>query len=276
MPPAVAPVAADADVVRQLDLAAVVPNPQQPRTHFDPTELQGLADSIREHGVLQPIVVSDRGTGRYELIAGERRLRASKLAGRQTVPAIIRSFGEQQKLELAVIENVQRTQLNPLETAAAYRKLTDEFNLTLDQISARVGKAKSTVANIMRLLQLPAAARQALESGAISEAHGRAILAVADPTRQVELLQHITTEGWTVRQAEAFARNAKPPVATAGAKIAAGGVRTVAANSFITQELGNHLGTKVGLQPTAKGGRLVIEYHSDEELQRIFEKIKSS
>lgn len=273
-PPAAASAPADSDALRQLDPATVQPNPHQPRTHFDATELQGLADSIREHGVLQPIVVSDRGDGSYELVAGERRLRASKLAGLKTVPAIIRSFGEQQKLELALIENVQRAELNPMEAASAYRQLANEFHLSLDQIGARVGKAKSTVANSMRLLQLPAAAGAAVASGVISEAHGRAILALTDPAAQEQLLRHITADGWTVRQAEAFARSSQ--TRDSGSKTATLGAQPPAAAALLAQQLSSYLHTKVSLQQTARGGRLVIGYKDDAELLRIIKEIKPS
>lgn len=267
--------AGSADAVRQVAVSAIQPNPHQPRTRFDEAELASLADSIKQHGILHPPVVSDAGNGQYELIAGERRVRAAKLAGLTEVPVIVRSFSEQQKLELALLENVQRADLNPIETAAAYRKLMDEFNLSLDEVAQRMGKAKSTVSNIIRLLALPEAARQALAGGSISEAHGRAILAVADPAVQTELLNHITAEGWTVRQAEAFARQAKAGAAAGTASSPAGpnaAIPPVA--SYLTDELGAYLGTKVSLQPKAKGGRLVIEYYSDEELQRILDTIK--
>jgi len=266
------PPAPAGDSVRQVAVNAIQPNPHQPRRRFDEAELASLADSIKQHGILHPPVVSDAGNGRYELIAGERRVRAAKLAGLAQVPVIVRSFNEQQKLELALLENVQRADLNPIETAAAYRKLMDEFNLSLDDVAQRMGKAKSTVSNIIRLLALPEAARQALASGSISEAHGRAILAITDPAVQTELLNHITTEGWTVRQAEAFARQAKTGSAT---KPTSGSSQPAAPPaSYLADELGTYLGTKVTLQPKAKGGRLVIEYYSDEELQRIVDTIK--
>jgi ParB family chromosome partitioning protein len=256
------------DAIRRVDPAAIAPNPHQPRTSFDATELASLAESIKQYGILHPPVVSERGGDRYELIAGERRVRAAKLAGLAQIPVIVRSFDEQQKLELALLENVQRAELNPIETATAYRKLLDEFDLTLDQVAARMGKAKSTVANTVRLLTLPAAAREAVAKGGISEAHGRAILAVTDPASQAELLRHITTEGWTVRQAEEFSRAAK----TAGSSTAASKATTrptASDHNQLTDELGSYLGTKVTMQPRAKGGRLIIEYSSDEELQRI-------
>jgi ParB family chromosome partitioning protein len=255
------------EAVQQLAPATIQPNPHQPRTHFDPAALQELADSIKTHGILQPLVVSQLGEGRYELIAGERRLRAAKLADLTTVPAIVRSFDAQQKLELALIENLQRSELNPIETAVAYRSLSDEFNLTLDQVSARVGKAKSTVANLMRLLALPVAAREAVAAGTISEAHGRAIVALDDPVAQETLLQHITTDGWTVRQAEQFVREHKSgPSAPERGKAT---YQAPEAHTELVRALGERLRAKVAIQPMAKGGRLVISFANDDELARI-------
>jgi len=274
MPAAVRPPAGEA--IRQVDPAKIAPNPHQPRTSFDEAELAGLAESIKQHGILHPPVVSDRGDGRYELIAGERRLRAAKLAGLPTVPVIVRSFDEQQKLELALLENVQRSELNPIETAAAYRKLMDEFNLSLDDVAARMGKAKSTVANLMRLLALPADALAAVARGAISEAHGRAILAVADPAAQAELLRHITADGWTVRQAEAFARDRKTASSPSGGATSSTPANkdVPSAQTQLAEQLGTYLQAPVTLQPTAKGGRLIITYTSDTELLRLVKAIK--
>lgn len=269
MPDSVQPAARD--VVLQISPTSIAPNPHQPRTQFDQAELEGLAASIREHGILQPLVASKAGEGRFELIAGERRLRAAKLAGLATVPVIVRSFDKQQKMELALLENVQRSQLNPIETAAGYRKLVDEFNLSLDDIASRMGKAKSTVANVMRLLALPVEARQAVANGHISEAHGRAILAVNEPERQQELLRLITENNWTVRQAEEYARVSKThPEPKSHARSASTG----GTSNPLTVELEDFLGTKVSMQSTAKGGKLIIEYYSDEELQRIVDTIK--
>jgi ParB family chromosome partitioning protein len=269
--------AAVGDAVRQLNPAKIQPNPHQPRLHFDEEELRGLAASIKEHGLLQPLVASETGDGAYELIAGERRLRAAKIAGLETVPVLIRSFDEQQKMELALIENLQRVELNPIETAVAYKKLADEFNLSLDQIGERMGKAKSTVSNVIRLLQLPPEMREAVGAGRISEAHGRNLLAVEDPALRQELFTTIQEQGLTVRQAEEFARRAK---AASNAEPSKGGGRPTKAvapgDTHITEALSQKLHTKVFQQTTSKGGRLVIEYHSDEELERIFEAIKSA
>lgn len=273
MPASVQP-AQSADTIHQIDVSKIHPNPSQPRTHFDDKALAELAASIAEHGLLQPIAVSNLGDGKYELVAGERRLRASKLADLKTIPAIVRDYGQQQKLELALIENVQRADLNPIEAGAAYAKLSSEFHLTLDQIGERVGKAKSTIANAMRLLQLPAGAREAVANGSISEAHGRAILAVPDPAAQEQLLRHITQDGWTVRQAEAFARHPQTKSSESGKAQPSPHVPEAA--TLLAQQLGSYLHTKVSLQSTAKGGRLVITYKDDAELIRIAKEIKPS
>lgn len=259
------------DSVLQLEPSQIIPNPHQPRKHFQEQDLADLAASIREHGVLQPLVVTALDNGGYELIAGERRLRASQLAGLKKVPAIVRSFGDQQKLELAIIENVQRAELNPVETALAYQKLADEFNLSLDQISQKVSKAKSTVSNLMRLLQLPDKAQAAIASGDISEAHGRAILALSDADLQHQMLEKIMADGMTVRQAEQYGRAMKQQ--TNHGDVQQSPVHSNKPKSGIDQEVLDELtqafGVVVTQQPTAKGGKLVLRYTSDDDIQRI-------
>jgi ParB family chromosome partitioning protein len=262
--------AVNQDLVHMVNPAQIDPNPHQPRTHFNDDELKALASSIGQHGILQPLVVSPANNGRYELIAGERRLRASKLANQAAVPVIVRSFDEQQKLELALIENLQRSELNPIETAAAYRKLSTEFNLTLDQIGERTGQAKSTVSNIMRLLQLPTEIQQAVAHKQISEAHGRTLLAVDDAVAQKQLFERIVADKLSVRQTEEAARSLKQPTAddTPSAGRPAAPAVSQAAES-LAQNLGQRLRLGVSVKPTAKGGKLVISYHSEDELERI-------
>ena len=257
------------DRVLQLRPSQVTANPHQPRQLFDEAALAELAGSIKQHGVLQPIVVTKLEEGKYQLIAGERRWRASQLAGLDTVPAVVRSFDEQQKLELALIENLQRQDLNPVETAAAYKKLMDQFNLSYDEIGKRVGKDRSTVANIIRLLGLPLEAKRALAEGRISEGHARAILSVGEPARRLELLELILDHAWTVRQAEQFARGSKRQ---AGSKQA--GLTEMASTNTYTTDLQGWLNAKVKVSTTAKGGRLIIDYSNEEDLRRIYELIK--
>jgi ParB family chromosome partitioning protein len=256
------------DQVLTVDVYSVEPNPHQPRQMFDEAALGELAASIKEHGILQPIVVTKQGKG-YQLIAGERRLRASKLAGLKTIPAIVRSFSEQQKLELALIENLQRQDLNPIETATAYRKLIDQFSLTNEQVAKRVSKDASTISNTMRLLNLPLEVKRAVATGKISEGHARAILTVPNREKQLALLDMILANGWTVRQTEGFGRDFKVAKATKTKVLAKMGD-----TNDLTAALSDHLGAKVTIQRTSKGGKLMIEYYSDEELNRIYKTIK--
>ena len=252
-----------ADEVLQLEVGIIEPNPHQPRQNFDEAALAELATSIKEHGVMQPVVVIE-SKGSYQLVAGERRLRASKLAGKKTIPAIVRSYGKQQQVELALIENIQRENLNPMETATSYRKLADEFGMSNDDIAARVGKDTSTVSNTMRLLNLPLDAKRAVAEGVISEGHGRVILSLKDNEKQLELLDLIVKNGWTVRQAEAFARDFKRKTSTID-KVAA----KQAARSEVTEAISARLKTPVSIQRTAKGGKLLIQFSSDKELERL-------
>ncbi len=254
----------EASPLRDVDPALVDPNPYQPRLDFAPEELEELAASIRVHGVLQPLVVTAGEGGRYTLIAGERRLRASKKAGLQTVPVIVRTFDEQQKLEVALIENLQRAELNPIETATAYRKLIDQFNLTQEQIGKRVGKERPTIANTLRLLNLPLEVKRAVVEGRLSEGLARVVMTVTDPNDQIALAELIEKRGWTVRQAEEYARGLRGET---GSKEKAE-ARIAATNTF-TQSLSDRLGLKVTQRSTAKGGRIEIEYSSQEELERL-------
>lgn len=252
-----------ADEVLQLEVGLINPNPHQPRQVFDDAALAELAASITEHGVMQPVVVIEL-KGEYQLVAGERRLRASKLAGKKTIPAIVRSYSKQQQVELALIENIQRENLNPLETATSYRKLVDEFNMSNDDIAKRVGKDTSTVSNTMRLLNLPLDAKRAVAEGTISEGHGRVILSLKDNDKQLELLDLIVKNGWTVRQAEAFARDFKRKTSTID-KVAA----KQAARNEVTEAISARLKTPVSIQRTAKGGKLLIQFSTDAELERL-------
>ncbi len=254
--------------IDELPIDHIVANPHQPRSVFSNDQLSELAQSIKLHGIVQPLVVVKDASG-YQLIAGERRLRAAKLVGLKTVPAIVRSFSQQEQLEVALIENIQRSELNALELASAYAKLADQFNLTIEQIAQRVGKAPSTVGNILRLLNLPREAKQALNDGVITEGHARQILAVLSPTDQLTILDMIIKGGLNVRQAEELARNFKKEGQAAVKKV----VEKQAYNTQLSSDLGRHLGTKVDIQKTAKGGKLVIEFYSDEELGRLYHQI---
>lgn len=258
-----------AEQILEVDPALVEANPHQPRQVFDEVALKELADSIKSHGILQPLVVTELPGGRYELIAGERRLRAAKLAGLSTVPVIVRSFTDQQKLELALIENLQREDLNPMEMATSYRKLVDQFNMTLEMMGRRVGKDSSTISNTMRLLNLPLEAKRAVAMGKMTEGHARVILSIPNREKQIVITDLIVKNGWTVRQTEEFARSFKEKTATKDTAM-----KRIAGTNELTMSLGDYLGTKVSLVHTASGGRLLIEFYSDEELDRIYQTIK--
>lgn len=258
------------DTILHVAPSLVDPNPHQPRQTFDEAALAELANSIREHGILQPLVVTDEGNGRYQLVAGERRLRAAKMVQLSTVPVIVRSFTGQQKLELAIIENLQREDLNPMEMATAYRKLVDQFNMTLEAIGKRVGKDISTISNTMRLLNLPLDAKRAVAEGRVTEGHARVILTINNPQKQTALLKMIEKNNWTVRQTEEFARGFREETGTKATAL-----KRIAGSNELTKSLGEYLGTKVNLVYRAKGGQLKIDFYSEEELERIYKAIRN-
>jgi ParB family chromosome partitioning protein len=257
----------DNERVQKLLIQDIVPNPDQPRREFEQAALDEMAKSIEQHGVVQPIIVVRHGDV-YRIVAGERRWRAAQLAKLTHLPAIVRSMQELEELELSLIENIQRVDLSPLEQALSVFKLQQQFNLSLDEISKKLGKAPSTVSNLSRLLQLPDEARQALREGKISEGHARAILSLKGLSdKQAELLSSILNNNWTVRQAEQFAVAAKE-----GATAEAAKSRT-ASETELTRRVGKKLGTKVQIKHTAKGGQLIIRFDSDDHLQQIAEKL---
>lgn len=255
--------------VNEVSIENISANPYQPRTEFESVELQQLSDSIKKHGVIQPLVVSSINDWKYQLIAGERRLRAAKMAGLSKVPVIVRSFSQQQQLEVALIENIQRKDLKPLELAVAYQKLVDQFNLTHEKIGESVGKATSTITNILRLQNLTRKGKIALNDGVISEGHARTLLSLTDPLQQDKFLNYIIKHNLTVRHAENLVREFKGGVEIKRKKVA----EAEAPQKKLTSDLGEYLGTKVSIYKTAKGGKLQIEYYSDEELARIFSQI---
>jgi len=257
--------------VRQVALDAISPNPRQPRSQFDPEELAELADSIRQHGVIQPLILTPAETaGAYTLIAGERRLLAARQAGLRRVPAIIRNVDEQQRLEMALIENVQRADLTPLEAAEAYRQLADDFNLSHERIAERVGKSRAAVTNTLRLLKLPANVRAALSEGKISEGHARVLLSLPTPQAQTAALQAILERGLNVRQTEELVKRYTGEKTPAQAKPAPA-PEVVA----LEERLRTSLGTRVTLnrRQNRQGGTLVIHFYSDEELNSLVEQI---
>jgi ParB family chromosome partitioning protein len=255
--------------IQKLDISVVDANPDQPRQHFDQEALNELASSIKQHGILQPLVVSPEGP-RYLIIAGERRWRAAKLAGLKQVPAIVRTAKELEQLELAIIENVQRVDLSSLEQAVSIERLHQQFSTPYETIAKRLGKAHSTVVNIVRLLQLPDEAKFALETQAISDGHARQILALKkQPELQLELLNLITNNGWSVRQAERYVTAHKEGVGEAKDK-----TQRVDTETPATKALAKRLATPVHIKRMAKGGRLEITFKDDEHLNSLLDSIK--
>lgn len=265
---ALIPVAESTAGAAEIPIARVSPNPHQPRQAISEESLVELVASIREHGVIQPLVVTQIGDD-YQLIAGERRWRAAQLAGLTTMPAIIKETTPQEMLELALVENLQRADLSPLEEAGAYRQLMDEFGLTQEEVAERVGKSRAAVANTVRLLRLPDDVKEALASDRISEGHARALLALPTARLQRQVLGIIETRGLNVRQTEALVRQmqAEPEEPASKTEPLSPQDRD-AVDKFQAR-----LGTKVNLVRGKKGGRLVIHFYSEEELQAIYEAI---
>lgn len=252
---------------------SIAPNSRQPRLAFDEGTLRELAESIREFGLLQPLIVRPVGEGRYELIAGERRLRASKIAGLTEVPVVVRTAGAQASLEIALVENVQREDITPIECARAYQRLTEEFGLTQEQVASKVGKSRVTVSNTLRLLRLPQRMQEAVQSGNLSEGHARALLMAASPLRQEALFRKVLKEGLSVRETERLAgAEPKPPKTRVGTDDPAKRHAHKDPNlSALEDGLSTYFGTRAHIMPEQVGGKLVLDYYSDEDLQRILD-----
>ena len=259
-----------ADEIVHLSVEEIDRNPRQPRRHFDSDDLKDLAESIREHGVLQPLMVAQpEGSDDYVLIAGERRLQAARQAGLSTVPAVIREATEEQLLVWALIENLQREDLNPIEAAEGYRQLAEDFDLSHEQIAQRVGKSRSAVTNTLRLLNLPESIRSALESGRISEGHARALLSLPNEEAQTSALQTVMSQDLNVRQTEALVRRlsgkrkqkrrTKP--------------KQSPEEKALESDLREALGTKVNLRRSGDSGTLTLHFYSDEELNALVERL---
>lgn len=257
--------------INKIRLTDIVPASDQPRKTFEQTALNELADSIRTHGILQPLVVTPKESGGYSIIAGERRWRAAKLAGLEFVPVLVRTVAEMESLELALIENVQRVDLSPLEQADSIQRLHEQFNLSYSAIAKRLGKAETTLSNIVRLLQLPDNVREALAQSQISEGHARSILALKnEPKLQKELLRLIVQNSWSVRQAEQYVTAQKQ-----GLKSNKTLTKRTVAETNETKALSTKLGSKVSVYHTAKGGRLQIHFKDDKELNDLYKKLGS-
>lgn len=251
--------------LRQVDIDAIEPNPNQPRQRFDPEAMASLAASVREYGIVQPLLVSAQEEGRFRLIVGERRWQAARRAGLRQVPVVVKDATDRQTLELALIENVQRADLNPLEEAAAYDRLVRDFGLTQQQVADQVGRSRVAVANTVRLLALPETLKKAVVEERVTEGHARALLALPDVQLQITVLERIEREGLTVRQTEDLVRRL---LAGKSARMPARGrdPDVVA----VEENLQRALGARVSLRHGKRGGRIVIDYASDDEFQSLY------
>jgi ParB family chromosome partitioning protein len=256
--------------VNNVPIDRIVPNRYQPRRDFDEARLQELADSIREKGVIQPVVVTDLGDGRYELVAGERRLRASKLANLHEIPVVIRDFSDADRLEIALIENIQRQDLNPIEEALGYKEIMEKLGIGQEDVARRVGKNRSSVANTLRLLKLPDSVREKVQKGELSEGHARAILSLTNRDAMMTFADYIVGNGLSVREAETLSRtwsNTEVPQKDVSRE-------TKKPEDQVLGELQERfirsLGAKVQIRGTNKKGRIEIHYFSNEELENIY------
>lgn len=248
--------------ILEVSIDSIRPNPRQPREHFSHTGMEELISSVREHGVLQPLVVTAIGNGLYELIAGERRLRASKLAGKETVPVIVRTASEQQKLELALIENLQRQDLSPIEEAKAYKMLIEEYDLTQEEVAKRVGKSRPLVANTLRLLTLPEEVQKAVALGKITSSNARTLAGLSSPEEQKKWMAQMMKDGMTSREAERKVTTKR---------------RTVIVDPQVASDeeaLREALGTKVTVEKRGGKGIIAIGFYSDEEYRGLIRRLK--
>ena len=256
----------------EIELSNISANPKQPRTNFDEDQLTELALSIKEVGLLQPPVVRSIGNGKYQLIMGERRFRAAKLAGLKSIPVIIRQTSDDQLLREAIVENIHRSQLNPLEEAAAYQQLLNDFNYTHDELALKLSKSRPVITNTMRLLNLPISVQRRVAAAVISAGHARALLSLTDEKEIENLANRIVAEGLTVRAVEEI-------VASGGAKVKTGSVRSgkILAPKLkqISDDLADHLDTRVSVELGKKKGKIVIEFATIEDLERISKVIKN-
>lgn len=253
----------DGQAVSMVPLDQILPNRYQPRTTFFEAELVELAQSIKEHGVLQPIVVRRKGDGMYELIAGERRFRAAKIAGLPTIPVLVRNSNDEKALAIALVENIQRENLNPMEEAKAYSRLMGEFGLTQDLVSRSVGKDRSSIANIVRLLSLPKDVQEYIETGVISLGHAKVLAGLPTSAAQLQLARRIVSEQLSVRQIEQMIAVHKKGKGAKSKKEEPNRFRN------LEEQFRKRLGTKVQVKAGTRGGQVIIHYFSDDELDRI-------
>ncbi len=251
--------------ISEIAISKIKANPNQPRREFDPEALQELADSIKEIGIIQPITLRKMDDGTYQIIAGERRFRASQLAGLTTVPAYIRTADDENVMEMALIENIQREDLNSMEIALAYQHLLEEYSLTQEKLSERVGKKRTTIANYLRLLKLPAQIQVALKNRELDMGHARALLALDNPIEQIRLFEEIQTFGYSVRKVEELIKKKKEKTAAKKDE-----KKTASDYDILKKHLANFFQTDVQLTCNAKGkGKIAISFKNEEELERI-------
>ena len=253
-----------------ISLEKLKPNPNQPRKDFNSAELEELADSIRQQGVIQPIVAEDAGDGTYTIIAGERRARAARLAGLTEMPVVFRKYSEEKRMEVSLVENIQRSNLNPIEEAAAYRQLMEMEGLSQDEMAARVGKNRATVANSLRLLKLPAEIQESIRKAELTPGHARAVLSVINPRAQQALFAEIIKKGLSVRDAEKRAA-ALGSASTNSAQKAQKPKDRAPELGAMEEKFIAHLGTKVVINGDLKKGTVVIDYYSMDDLDRLYE-----
>lgn len=268
---------------RLVPLREIHPNPRQPRRFFDEERMAELAESIRQQGVLQPLIVRKVEQG-YELIVGERRLRAAHRAGLESVPVVVKEASDAQSLEMALVENIQREELTPIEEALAYRQLMEEFHLTQEEIASRVGKSRPAVTNLLRVLTLPDEVKEEVDRGRISVGHARALLTLENPQQQLEVARQVIRQGLSVRETESLvarlprgsSRPALPPASARDPTLLAdeSKLRPDVHLRAIEEELLHVLGTKVRILPRRKGGRIEIEYYSDEQLESLVHRLR--
>ncbi len=267
----------DTPAERQVPISEIRPNPRQPRRYFNEAKIAELAESIRNQGILQPLVVRKIPQG-YELILGERRFRAAQRAQLERVPVIVKEVSDAESLEIALVENIQREELTPIEEALAYRQLMEEFHLTQEQVAQRVGKSRPVVTNLLRVLNLPEAIRQQVDQGDLSVGHARALLALNFPEQQLEMARRIMAEGLSVRATEALVSQSpiieEPPVASPAPAKPPLIRRTNVYLNAVEEDLTRSLGTKVRLSSRKKGGKIEIEYYSNEELEGLVQRLK--
>ena len=258
--------------INEIDLNKIKVNPNQPRREFNPEALQELAESIKEIGIIQPITLRETAEDEYQIIAGERRFRASQMAGLKTIPAYIRTANDENVMEMALIENIQREDLNSVEIALAYQHLLDQYNLTQERLSERVGKNRATIANYLRLLKLPAEIQMGLQNKQIEMAHARALVSLSDPKLQVKMYREIVENGYSVRRVEEMVKSLTQgeAVNVGGKKLTPKRTKLPEEYNLLTQQLSGFFNAKVQLTCSPKGkGKISIPFNNEEDLERI-------